>query len=93
MQSAAVRLWPSRQGSLLSHFHLAERSVRFGCAAVLRVLQALDLTSASVGKPFSLCRIDAKGAHHLSEEEIEEVSDVVRRWEDAEQAVIADIFD
>ena len=37
-------------GSLLSHFHLAERSVRFGCAAVLRVLQALDLTSASVGR-------------------------------------------
>ena len=80
-------------GSLLSHFHLSERSVRFGCAAVLRVLRALDLTSASVGKPFSLCRIDAEGAHHLSEEEIEEVSDVVRRWEDAEQAVIADIFD
>ena len=80
-------------GSLLSHFHLTERSVRFGCAAILRVLQALDLTSASVGKPFSLCRIDADGAHHLTEEEIEEVSNVVRRWEDAEQAVIADMFD
>jgi 20S proteasome alpha/beta subunit len=79
--------------SLLSHFHLAERSLRFGCAAVLRVLQALDLTSPSVGEPFSLCRIDAQGAHHLSDEEIDEVSDVVRRWEDAEQAVIADIFD
>jgi len=78
--------------SLLSHFHLAERSLRFGCAAVLRVLQALDLTSASVGEPFSLCRIDAEGAHHLSDEDIEQVSDVVRRWEDAEQAVIADIF-
>src|SRR5690606_10925297 len=46
-------------GSLLSHFHLGDRSVHFGCAALLRVLQALDLTSASVGKPFSLCRIDA----------------------------------
>ena len=80
-------------GSLLSHFHLAKRSVRFGCAAVLRVLQALDLTSASVGKPFSLCRIDAEGAHHLSEKDIEEVSDVVRRWEEAEQAVIAEIFE
>jgi proteasome beta subunit len=80
-------------GSLLSHFHLAERSVRFGCAAVLRVLRALDLTSASVGQPFSLCRIDADGAHHLGEEEIEEVGDLVRRWENAEQAVIADIFD
>ena len=80
-------------GSLLSHFHLAKRSVRFGCAAVLRVRHALDLTSASVGKPFSLCRIDAEGAHHLSEEEIKEVGDVVSRWEDAEQAVIAKIFD
>ncbi|MFN7024326.1 MAG: proteasome protein [Pseudorhizobium sp.] len=80
-------------GSLLSHFHLATRSVRFGCAAVLRVLHALDLTSASVGKPFSLCRIDVNGAHHLSEEEIEEVGDVVRQWEEAEQAVIAKLFD
>ncbi len=79
--------------SLLSHFHLAERSLNFGCAAVLRVLQALDLTSSSVGGPFNLCRIDADGAHHLSDEEIGEVSDVVRRWEDAEQAVIADLFD
>lgn len=80
-------------GSLLSHFHLTERSLRFGCAVVLRVLQALDLTSPSVGKPFSLCRIDASGAHHLSDKEIEQVSKDVRRWEEAEQAAIADIFD
>ncbi len=80
-------------GSLLSHFHLAERSLRFGCAAVLRVLQALDLTSPSVGEPFSLCRIDADGAHHLGSEDIDQVSEDVRRWEDAEQAAIADIFD
>jgi len=80
-------------GSLLSHFHLTERSMQFGCAAVLRVLRALDLTSASVGEPFSLCRIGADGAHHLSDEEIDEVGDILKRWEDAEQAVIADIFD
>lgn len=79
-------------GSLLSHFHLTKRSTRFGCAAVLRVLQALDLTSASVGKPFSLCRIDEDGAHHLSDEEIDEVGDVVRQWEEAEQSVISKIF-
>lgn len=79
--------------SLLSHFHLAERSVNFGRAAVLRVLQALDLTSSSVGKPFSLCCIDEEGAHHLGEEEIAKVGEDVRRWEDAEQSVIADIFD
>lgn len=80
-------------GSLLSHFHLSERSLRFGCAAVLRVLQALDLSSPSVGKPFSLCRINAEGAHHLSEEEIEEVAEIVRRWGAAEQSVISDIFE
>lgn len=80
-------------GSLLSHFHLTERSVDFGCAAVLRVLQALDLTSASVGKPFSLCRIDADGAHHFSEDEIEKVAEVVAKWEKAEQSVIAKLFD
>lgn len=80
-------------GSLLSHFHFAERSLRFGCAAVLRVLQSLDLTSSSVGEPFSLCCIDPQGAHHLSQEEIGEVAEIVRRWEDAEQDVISDIFD
>lgn len=80
-------------GALLSHFHLTERSLRFGCAAVLRVLRALDLTSPSVGEPFSLVRIDEEGAHHLSDKEIKEVSDLVRKWEDAEQSVIADIFD
>lgn len=60
---------------------------------MLRVLHALDLTSASVGKPFSLCRIDADGAHHLSDEEIDEVGEVVRKWEEAKQAVIAKMFD
>ena len=79
-------------GSLMSHFHLTERSVRFGCAAVLRVLQALDLTSSSVGEPFSLCCIDKDGAHHLSDKEIEKVGKDVHRWENAEQAAIGEIF-
>ena len=80
-------------GSLLSHFHLTERSLRFGCAAVLRVLQALDLTSPSVGEPFSLCRIGKDGAHHLDEEDIDRVREDVHRWEQAEKAAISDIFD
>ncbi|RFC63781.1 proteasome protein [Fulvimarina endophytica] len=79
--------------ALLSHFHLRERSLRFGCAAVLRVLQALDLTSSSVGQPFNLCRIGKDGARHLDDDEIDEVAKIVRRWKDAEQAVIPDIFD
>ena len=80
-------------GSLLSHFSLTRRSLRFGCAAVLRVLQALDETSPSVGKPFSLCRIDKDGAHHLTDKEIEQVNKDVRRWVEAEQTAIASIFD
>ena len=80
-------------GSLLSHFRMGSRSLRFGCAAILRVLQALDMTSASVGQPFSLCRIDKDGAHHLSDKEIEQVSKDVRRWQKAEQTAISDIFD
>ena len=60
---------------------------------MLRVLQALDLTSSSVGEPFSLCRIDKDGAHHLSDKEIDAVNKDVRRWENAEQTAIADIFD
>lgn len=79
-------------GSLLSHFLLTDRSLRFGCAAVLRVLKSLDMSSASVGKPFSLCRIDESGAHHLSDKEIEQVDKDVVRWEEAEQAAIAKIF-
>ena len=80
-------------GSLLSDFNLTDRSMRFGCAAVLRVLEALDLSSPTVGKPFSLCRIDRDGAHHLSDKEIEQVTKDVRRWEEAEQAVIAKMFE
>ena len=80
-------------GSLLSHFRMGSRSLRFGCAAILRVLQALDMTSASVGQPFSLCRIDKDGAHHLSDKEIEQISKDVRRWQEAEQTAIFDIFD
>ncbi len=80
-------------GSLLSHFRLGKRSVDVGCAAVLRVLQALDLSSSSVGKPFSLCRITKDGAHHLTDKEIDKVADVVTRWEKAEQAAVAKIFD
>ncbi|MER0238867.1 proteasome protein [Fulvimarina sp. MAC8] len=80
-------------GSLLSHFHLAKRSLEFGCAAILRVLQALDLTSPSVGGPFNLCRIDEEGAHHLDGDEIEQVSDVVRQWKEAEKTAIGKIFD
>jgi proteasome beta subunit len=51
------------------------------------------MTSASVGQPFSLCRIDKDGAHHLSDKEIEQVSKDVRRWQEAEQTAISDIFD
>jgi proteasome beta subunit len=80
-------------GTLLSHFHLSERSVRFGCAAVLRVLKALDLTSSSVGEPFSLCKIDKDGAHHLTDKDIETVNRDVKKWEDAEQKVIGEVFD
>jgi len=80
-------------GSLLSHFHMPKRSLRFGCAAVLRVLQALDLTSATVGKPFSLCCINSDGAHHLSDKEIAQVAKDVLHWEKVEQEAIAGLFD
>lgn len=79
--------------SLMSHFHFSERTMRFGSAAVLRVLKALDLTSASVGEPFSLCRIGANGAHHLDADDIATVGEDVSCWEDKEQFAISDIFD
>jgi 20S proteasome alpha/beta subunit len=79
-------------GALLSHMYISERGTEYGVIAIVRVLDALSVTSPSVGAPFDVCRITSDGAHHLDEDEIEEAHGHVRRWEDLEQKALDDLF-
>jgi proteasome beta subunit len=80
-------------GVLLAHFRMTERSVDHGVLAALRVLRALDLTSPSVGDPFSVARITPDGAEHLDEEQLEEAGERLQRWEELEQRALDELFD
>ncbi|OBF92515.1 proteasome protein [Mycobacterium sp. 852002-51152_SCH6134967] len=79
--------------ALLAHFEMGERSVDYGMVAALRVLDALDASSPSVGGPMDLCRITPEGARHLDEEAVAEVRDNVHRWTELEQRALDDLFD
>lgn len=79
-------------GALLSHFDMTERSVEHGVVCAVRVLDALCTTSPSVGGPIDVCRITPDGAHHLSDEEIEEARGHVERWEAAEKRALDRLF-
>ena len=79
-------------GALLGQFRMTERSVDHGVVAVMRVLDALDRTSPSVGGPMNVCRMTPDGAHHLDEGEVEQARDRVRRWVELEQRVLDDLF-
>lgn len=78
--------------ALLANFQMTERDVDYGVVAALRVLDALDLSSPSVGGPMDLCRITPDGAHHLSDEEIDEVRGHVRRWQQLESKALDSLF-
>lgn len=78
-------------GALLAQYRMTERSVDHGVVAVLRVLDALDRTSPSVGGPMNVCRMTPEGAHHLDEEEIERGRERVRRWVELEQRALDDL--
>jgi proteasome beta subunit len=80
-------------GVLLAHFQMAEREVAYGAVAVLRVLEALELTSPSVGDPFSIARITPAGAEHLDVDQLEEVRRDLRRWEELEKDAMDGLFD
>jgi proteasome beta subunit len=80
-------------GVLLAHFRMTERDVDYGVVAVLRVLDALELTSPSVGDPFSVARITPDGAQHLDDEAIEQAHEHALRWQELEQRALDDLFD
>jgi 20S proteasome alpha/beta subunit len=77
--------------ALLAQYRMTERSVEHGVLAAVRVLDALDRTSPSVGGPMNVCRITPEGAHHLDEKEIEQCRDRVRRWVELEQRALDEL--
>ncbi|WP_106849611.1 proteasome protein [Blastococcus sp. Marseille-P5729] len=66
--------------SLLAHFNMDARDVDHGVLVAVRVIEALKLTSPSVGGPTNVYRITEDGAEELSEEALEEVRDRIDQW-------------
>ncbi len=79
--------------TLLENFNMSDRSVDYGLLGVLRVLDALAVSSPSVGGPMDLCRITPEEAHHLGPEEVAEVREQVSQWKDREQKTLDVLFD
>jgi 20S proteasome alpha/beta subunit len=79
--------------ALLAHFRMTERDLDHGVVAALRVLDALDASSPSVGGPMDICRLAPEGAHHLTPDEVEDVRRQVNRWVDLEQKALDQLFD
>lgn len=80
-------------GALLAHFRMVERPVDYGVLAIVRVLDALAITSPSVGGPIDIARITPDGARHLDEGEIDKVRKRVETWEQREHEVLDTLFD
>lgn len=79
--------------ALLAHFRMTERDLDYGVVAALRVLEALDASSPSVGGPMDICRLTPEGAHHLTPDEVKDVGRQVNRWVDLEQEALDRLFD
>lgn len=79
-------------GVLLAHFRMTERDVDHGVVAAVRVLDALRITSPSVGGPVDVYRMTPDGAHGLDTTEIDRARERVRRWEDLEEKVLDELF-
>ncbi|HEY5848771.1 MAG TPA: hypothetical protein VIT42_18475 [Microlunatus sp.] len=71
-------------GALLAHFQMTERDVDHGVMAAVRVLDALRVTSPSIGGPVDVYRLTPEGADALSEKSIEQVRKRVQRWVELE---------
>jgi proteasome beta subunit len=78
--------------ALLTHFQMTGRGVDYGVVAALRVLDALDISSPSVGGPMDVCRMTPEGARHLDEGDVAQVREHVNRWVELEQRALDDLF-
>jgi proteasome beta subunit len=79
-------------GALLAHFRMTERPVEYGVLAAVRVIDALSLTSPSVGADVDVACIVPEGATHLDEEAVHEAREQVKRWTEQEQRVVDELF-
>ncbi len=79
--------------ALLAHFRMTERDLDYGVVAALRVLDALDASSPSVGGPMDICRLTPAGAHHLSPGEVDDVRGHLTRWVQLEHHALDGLFD
>jgi len=79
--------------ALLGHFRMTERDVDYGVVAALRVLDALDATSPSVGAPMDICRITPDGARHFNSGDVDDARTQVRRWVELENQALDHLFD
>lgn len=75
-------------GALLAHFEMTERDVDHGVLAAVRVLDALRITSPSIGGPVDVYRLTAEDGRALSEREIEAVRKRVKKWKALESEVL-----
>jgi 20S proteasome alpha/beta subunit len=75
-------------GALLAHFRMVERPVDYGVLAAVRVIEALTVTSPSVGLDIDVARITADGATHLDRDDVDGVRKDVERWISAEQELL-----
>jgi proteasome beta subunit len=78
--------------ALLASFQMSKRGVDYGVVAALRVLDALDASSPTVGGPMDICRITPEGAHHLTPDEVDDVRGLVARWLQLEQRAVDELF-
>ena len=78
--------------ALLAQYRMTERSVDHGVVAVMRVLDALDRTSPSIGGPMNIARLTPEGAHHLDGDEVDGARERVRRWVGLEQRALDELF-
>ena len=79
--------------ALLAHFQMTDRDVDYGLVAALRVLDALDASSPSVGGPMDLCRITPDGAEHMSDDQVKGIRARVERWIERERDALDHLFD
>ena len=71
-------------GALLAHFQMTERDVDHGVLAAVRVLDALRITSPSIGGPVDIYRLTPEGAEALSERDVARVRKTILRWTELE---------
>jgi proteasome beta subunit len=78
--------------TLLAHFRMVERDVRYGVVGMVRVLDALTVTSPSVGLEIDVSVITPDGAELLDDDAIDKARADVETWAKREQECLDELF-